>query len=481
MKSEFLTCRARACGLGIMMLAAARAQTEYPVVQKVQLHFSVVTHHCTNTTRVAFYNANGGNTNFAVPFLVCDPVVSLYNPYPHPITVNRVRIRISDPPVGFRFKKNTTYLRQDFVNGTYLGLSRFQITNESNANARKSFTLLLTDKTTSGVPGAAITLQPGEIRQFAPWVESVWSWNYENPSNFVSRSFNDWDSSKNFTNQDPRTTNTFGVECVPNPDLRAGFQWDHLATQSRLAGTYYSFEANSPVLNGWVAVRTTDTFGVEAKLQRVVAPGIEPDYRISVLYGRTATAALDVRQDFSFSISGLGGSDLPPDNHISRTRLCQDLLQTGNTMAPAGKSIFATLNAVAKPEVITSGVLESNLSVSGNSCYRLSFAETTDLYGALTSGDSGVGRVVDRPTVLHFIREATRFRLFMAAPSGLTDWKVLGGTSPEAMHTDLTAQSTIVAAPAFHPSNQSKLITIDTTGLGPRYFVKLAATAPGGG
>jgi hypothetical protein len=124
-------------GMFMLMIHTADAQTKYPVVLKVQLHFSAVSHTSTISARVALYNANGGNSNYAVPFLVCDPVVTLYNPYPVPITVNRLRVRISDPPVGFRFKKNSTYLRQDFTNGTYLGLSRFQTQNESSTFARK--------------------------------------------------------------------------------------------------------------------------------------------------------------------------------------------------------------------------------------------------------------------------------------------------------------------------------------------------------
>lgn len=458
---------------GLLMMHTAEAQTKYPVVQKVQLHFSVVSHHNTIASRVSFYNANGGNTNYAVPFLVCDPVVSLYNPYPQAITISRLRLKISDPPVGFRFKKNNAYLRQDYINGTYLGLARFQISNESNSSARKTFTLLLRDRTTAGVPGASITLQPGETKRFSPWVESNWTWQYENPSDYTSRSFNDWDTSKNFTNQDPRTTNTFGVECLPGTDFRAGFQWDHLATSNRLAATIYSFEATSYALNGWVAIKTVDSFGVEARPQRVFSTSSEPDYRISVLYGLYGNPVQDLRQDFPFSLTGLDTSELPAGNVINRTYLCQNIIQSGSTTTIGGKNIFATLTAAAKPEVLTSGNLESNLSVSGNSCYRLSFAETLDFNSALLSGDTRLGPVVDRPTILHSVKKGNTFRLFMAAPTGTANWKVMGGTSPDNLNTDLTAQSTIIEAPAMHLTNQSRLITVDTTGLGPRYFLRV--------
>lgn len=476
MKSDFLHLY-RACLLSLMLMAGTQAQTKYPVVQKVQLHFSAVSHTSTISARVALYNANGGNSNYAVPFLVCDPVVTLYNPYPVPITVNRLRVRISDPPVGFRFKKNSTYLRQDFANGTYLGLSRFQVTNQSSTFARKHFTLILTDRNTAGKPGAPITLQPGESRRFSPWVEGNWSWGLENPSDFVSRAFNDWDNSKDFTNIDGRTSNMFGAECLPGTDFRAGYQWDHLATSSRLAGTYYPFEATSGLLYGWVAIKLLETFGVEARPQRVVSATSEPDFRIAVLYATYGTIPLDTRQDFSFSLSGLDTSDLPSGG-INRTYVCQDILQPTTATTIGGKSVFATLTAVAKPEVLTSGKLERNLSVSGNSCYQLSFAESVSFNDALSYGDARLGPKVNEPTILHIVREASRLRLYMAAPLALGNWRILGGTSPDAMDTDITAQSTIVEAPALHAaSNQSLLITVDTTGLGPRYFVRVAGTS----
>lgn len=476
MSSDFLHLY-RASLLSLMLMAGAQAQTKYPVVQKVQLHFSAVSHTSTISARVALYNANGGNSNYAVPFLVCDPVVTLYNPYPVPITINRLRVRISDPPVGFRFKKNNIYLRPDYANGTYLGLSRFQIQNESSTIARKHFTLILTDRNTAGKPGAQITLQPGESRRFSPWVESNWSWGAENPSDFVSKAFNDWDSSKDFTNVDGRTSNIFGAECLPGPDFRAGFQWDHLATSNRPAGTVYPFESTSFLLNGWVATRLTETFSVEARPQRVVSLASEPDFRITVLYGIYDTLSIDTRQDFPFSLSGLDTSALP-SGKLSRTFVCQDILQSTTDTTIGGKHLFATLTAVAKPEALTSGRLEGNLSVSGNSCYQLSFAESFLFNEALSAGDARLGPKVNQPTVLHFAREASRLRLFMVAPVALGNWKILGGTSPDAIDTDITAQSTIVEAPALHSSsNQSKLITIDTTGFGPRYFVRVAGTS----
>jgi hypothetical protein len=230
-------------------------------------------------------------------------------------------------------------------------------------------------------------------------------------------------------------------------------------------------------LYGWVATKLIDTFSVEARPQRVVSATSEPDFRIAVLYANYGTIPLDTRQDFSFSLSGLDTSQLPT-GQLSRTFVCQDILQSTTTTTIGGKHIFSTLTAVAKPEALTSGKLEGNLSVSGNSCYQLSFAESVSFNQALSIGDARLGPKVNEPTVLHVVREASRLRFYMVAPVALGNWRVLGGTSPDAIDTDITAQSTIVEAPALHSSsNQSRLITVDTTGFGPRYFVRVAGTS----
>ena len=83
--------------------------------------------------------------------------------------MNRVRVKIWDPPVGFRIKKNGICLRSEFDSGSFLGLARFQIANEYNLSARITFTLVLSDyNATTHAPGAPIVLQPGESRSLPP-------------------------------------------------------------------------------------------------------------------------------------------------------------------------------------------------------------------------------------------------------------------------------------------------------------------------
>ncbi|RYD36658.1 MAG: hypothetical protein EOP87_05030, partial [Verrucomicrobiaceae bacterium] len=132
--------------IALALVSRGQAQTtptRYPVISKVELLFSLVTHYSHIGERVDFYNNYGspkGNTNYAVPHLVYEPIVTLYNPYNEPLTMSRSQIKIWDPPVGFAFKKNSDFLRSDFASGNFHGLARLQIGYDSDPAARKTFT-----------------------------------------------------------------------------------------------------------------------------------------------------------------------------------------------------------------------------------------------------------------------------------------------------------------------------------------------------
>lgn len=196
-------------------LASPATERLLPVIAKLQIMFSIVTHHSHVEDRVKFFNTKAtnpaGNTNYGCPHLVYDPVVTLYNPYDVAIELPKLRVRIWDPPVLFGFKKNKVWLRDDFAS-QHQGLARFQWRNEKTAKARKSFTLLLTEKTsaaTTSAPGRRIRLEPGEVKVFSPWVENNWTWDFETTSSGITnkpRAFFDWDATSDFANRDLRST-----------------------------------------------------------------------------------------------------------------------------------------------------------------------------------------------------------------------------------------------------------------------------------
>lgn len=440
----------------------------------VQLHFSLVSHYLTVPSRITEYDYSGGGSyGYAVPHLVADPAVTLFNPHPHPITVGHVRVRIWDPPVAFRLHKNGVWLRSSFANGEFEGIGRFRYSQQSNPMARKWFTLLLsTLDEDSGQPGQAITLQPGESKRFGPWVEPSWNWAFEYPEPYQPRSF--FDFSGNFTNIDGRTDNPLGAECVPGTDLRAGFQWDHLShSSSRPAASYYSFESRDSSNSGWVAIRLTDTVGLEARSQRTVADPSQPDFRISILEGADPDPLLDLFQDFAFNLEDMSSDTPTGAPPIARTFFCGSLLQSNLDPTSGGKALVASLTARAKLASLTRGDLETPGSRTGNDHFDLSFTAETDFILAESTPNSRFGADAQSPVLLHSARIGNEFRLALAAPADAGPWKIMGGIAPDQMQTDLTSLATMYPGPPAAEGTKVHFLSLDASGLGPRYFVQV--------
>jgi hypothetical protein len=326
-----------------------------PVIAKLQIMFSAVTHHNHIGDRINFFNNHGvpkGNQNYGCPHLAYDPVITLYNPYDVALDLQKLRIRIWDPPVVFGFKKNNAWLRDEFASGNFHGLARFQIANERNSNARRYFTLFLREMNGS-VPGRKIRLEPGEVKVFSPWVEPNWTWGLETAGGYNVRSFFDWNAGLDFGNRDGRTGQTMGIETVPGWDPRAGLQTDHLSYSSRPQSTRYDFEIAHNWNGGWLAIKNTDTFTVEAKPGRTVADAALPDFRVDLLAGSIADTTRDILRTYNFRFGNPTAeiSATPAKPVISRTFLVGELLQKPTDTRPEGKSPFAILSMAAKTTV----------------------------------------------------------------------------------------------------------------------------------
>ncbi|WP_193215121.1 hypothetical protein [Luteolibacter marinus] len=450
-----------------------------PVIAKVQVVFSLVTHYNSIPDRVAFYNNAGvppGNTNYAVPHLVYEPRVTLYNPYPDELTLDKVRIRIWDPPVGFRFKKNGIYLRAPWETGSFDGLAQLQIANDHNPNARKYFTLLLRESHTGQAPVHPFTLQPGESREFGTWTESQWTWGLETQSAYSPRSFFDWNTSEDFTNRDPRTNNSFGSESCQVVDFRAGFQTDNLSSNAdRPLATRYSFEITHGITGGWVTIKMTDTVAVESRAMRRVADATQPDFRISLLGGYVTAPNLDNYQELSFSVAPLVQ---PPtrsatDASVMRTYLVGDLLQAPSDNTPGGKTPFAVLTAAARTTSVVDGSLSRLEELDGNQHYDLRFDGVADFPQIPEIGTFESVPAVTEPTVLGVVRVGDELRVDFLAPDGAAPLKVTGGATPEDFGDDLSAVSWIIPAPHEASSGHRKTAIVDVSGMGPKYFVRI--------
>lgn len=329
-----------------------------PVIAKLQIVFSIVSHHAHLGDRMNFYQQNGvpkGNELHAVPHLAYDPVITLYNPYDVALDLRNTRIRIWDPPVGFRVAKidkqgaGTVWYRPEFASGEFHHLAMFQIANEKNKAARRFFTLVLSDGNSERVTNS-LKLQPGEVKVFSPRVERTWTWGMEVAGGYNVRSFFDYNADNNFGNRDGRTNNQFGVESVPGWDTRAGLQTDHMSYfNGRPANTLYQFERDLGWGGGFVSLRTTDDVQIEAKPQRTNTSG-NVDFQVDILAGRNPTAEQDVIRSFRFAFQDHAAemSEFPTNPIIKRVFNVQDTLQKPNDRTVGGKKPFAMLEMAAR-------------------------------------------------------------------------------------------------------------------------------------
>ncbi len=344
---------------GVGVTPAPASERLMPVIAKLQIMFSVVTHFAHIGDRINFYNQyGGGNENYACPHLVYDPVVTLYNPYDIAIELQRLRVRIWDPPVVFGFKKNNDWLRTEFSqpNGNgFHGLARFQIANEGNPSARRYFTLVLGEGNANGMSGR-LRLEPGEVRVLAPRVESAWTWGYETSGGYTPRVFFDWNAGNDFGNKDNRSPSgngQFGMESVPGWDQRAGLQTDHLSYSTRPAQTRYDFERQHGMDGGWLAIKLSDTLSVSAKPGRAVTAPNVPDFMVDLLAGSQVDPTRDILRSYRFRFAD-PTAELSLDATqpiIERTFTAAALLQTPIDKSPGGKSPFAILTMGAKTTV----------------------------------------------------------------------------------------------------------------------------------
>lgn len=358
-----------------------------PVISKFQLVFSIVGHWPSIKDRQDFLNTNGAPDKdyhkYAAIHLAYDPVITLYNPYDVTLKLKRLRVRIWDPPVGFRFTKVTkvgnsvvssVYFRPG---GEFLGLARFQRDNQTKTTARKFFTLVCADGT-SEVQSSTLTLRPGEVKVFSPRVEKAWTWFAEVGSGggYSPKTFFDWQTKSIFGNTDLRTSNKMGVEAVPGWRSYAGLQTDHLATDipARSAESKYAWEA--PRNDGFVTVRYADEVKVEAK-PMVTSGESERNFQIDILAGENegttdapdavdktnSTVSVDTLRSYKFNFASTDlSSELSdpanPDPVISFKRDVLSLTQEPTDQTGENKGYFAMLEMTART---TKGALNDGM------------------------------------------------------------------------------------------------------------------------
>ncbi len=411
-----------------------------PVIAKFQLVFSVVTHYSYLKSRRDWLNASAvpkGYINYGIPNIVYDPVITLYNPYDVSLDLTKIRIRIWDPPIGFRFKKvdnekgTSVYFRPTDTDGNgvrFRGLANFRAGNingvpyETSEAVRKCFTLILTNGS-NAASGSRLKLLPGEVMVYSPRVEDNWNWEMEagngSTDSFPTRSFFDY-GNQNFANVDGRSASgigQYGVETVPGWRSMAGLQTDHLSNGARHSSTLYDYEKLSGNgVGGFVNIKLTDDVIVEAK-PVVLKGNASKSFQVDVLAGLTkgsvdspendntnSGVSGDTLRSYSFNFANATDPSAeisvdPGNAMITRQFNVKDILQ-GPSEVPAkrigAKKPFAMLEMTArtthddytdnKPWLYNNPIVEGavqNTSIVGlsNQSYDLRFMEMTSFTG----------------------------------------------------------------------------------------------------
>jgi hypothetical protein len=424
-----------------------------PVIAKLQIMFSMVSHYHHIRGRVQYYETEAvpkGLTNHAVPHLVYEPIITLYNPYDVQLEFPSLRVRMADPPVGFQLQKHdlqkgtNPFYRQEFGKGEFHSMARFQIANEKNVNARRFFTYQLKGKSGSaGEPGGTIKLLPGEVKVYSAYVEKDWSWGMETRSEWHPRAFFDWNVGTNMGNVDRRTQNVFGVDAVAGLDFRAGLQADHMSyVNGRPIESRYDYEIATNVADGYLSMRITDDVTVNARVQRCVPddPNLAniPDYQVDLLGGVNETAQNDMLRSYEFRFKDIAAE--LGNKVITRRFKNADILQKPPDMTPGGKSPFAILTMTAKTTRDTKddskSWLHNNFSIEGamqNTAKIGNAAQSYDLrFQEITSYNSFPGVEIDpatdrgffgaKPTSADGVSVVPMYRVPVQPAASLGDW-----------------------------------------------------------
>lgn len=460
-----------------------------PVIQKVQWVFSMVSHPIHQPDRQSFYNEQGdpaGYEHYAVPYLVCDPLVTLFNPHPTSDSLQAFHLLFQEPPVGFRFRKNGRLLRPEAGEESFAGLAAFQQHDPGEPPGRKTFTLSFHELFSRDSPSLsrAFNLQPGEMRIHAPFVASRWDWSFEVPGTGEAYRFYDWDPAADLTNADRRRRS--GVVMVPSIDPRAGFQWDSLAAANRLPETLYDFEQGTSWTDGRVALRLEDEITVEARVRSSSDPSEShagsPDFGWSLLASLNPDDEPELFQDVGFQASSVNQPESlsAAEPSVQRTFRIGELMQDSEDNTPGGKQPFAILTMVARTESLLSGELARPGALDGDAHYHLRFDPAAGYHTIFRAGGEELHIAPTREPEVTGVSVVSdhEFRMTVASPDGIDGWTLRGGPNLAELETELSPLSPPVQLPSTAGGSRLDMISIDRSNLGEQHFFRLESPEP---
>ncbi|MEP4076702.1 hypothetical protein [Haloferula sp.] len=333
-----------------------------PVVAKVDIVFSMVTHDLRSNYQAKYRRADPNNTHYS-PWLVFEPVVTMWNPYNVPVKFSELKLFFDKIPVGFRFQKKEGRGRWSDVRNQsgdtteyWWPLSRF-IWGGGKTDAITEFYVRLMGGTSDTRPGGDIILSPGETRVFTAHVLSRETWG-QVKNDFIITNSNDAKSKIQAGGS--------GVNYTGGWNRTGGFRFDHLARWQDLRNpaSVYSFEKNTLKNRNdwhWIALRGSDGFRAKARL----LDNDNPD--------NDASADNDRDRSFSMKVALMAqGANMGEarkvvqnmdieveDFHklyregepkiIEHDIIAEEAYQSEGDRGPGGKSPFAVLSLTAKP------------------------------------------------------------------------------------------------------------------------------------
>lgn len=131
-----------------------------PVVSRVNVVFSLVARPAHGHWGATIPERSGDPRRNYMVYLVYTPVVTLYNPYTAPISVDNLAVQFEHLPLAFKFFRNG--LPQ---NNNHALLSQFHIQSQNRTDWEDSFQCTLSEQNGS-VSGGGLVLSPGEARIF---------------------------------------------------------------------------------------------------------------------------------------------------------------------------------------------------------------------------------------------------------------------------------------------------------------------------
>lgn len=339
--------------------------TMKPVIAKLQILFSMVTHPLDVKDRNnAAPRYNTADRAFAGqhlrPWLVFEPIVTLWNPYSVPIQFNSLSVGLDKIPVSFRFAKDDGNGVQDLrIQERQAGrntisfwpLSHF-VHGGGKVDAISNFSFNVRGgNMQDGISREPIVLQPGENKIFSSFVREGQNWGR------VMDQFSIQDTSS--------VGSANGRSLIKDVDLVegwnpvGGFRFDHLSRNfdNRNQRSLYDFERRAPINAGWhhwCALRPLDSIIVRAKLANNDVNNDNEDARtdnFTMLVEMDRMGGIDPGTILGSSFTVREKERLYEEDSdliIERPFRAFEILQSASDTTRGGKTPFAVFTMTAK-------------------------------------------------------------------------------------------------------------------------------------